>query len=101
MKLPWTWKIKELYINGSLRVVGINLYAVWNTFVYKVFKFFDTIRKDLTFKFYYPVIETTMKIYVKVQEIEIVDSVYITNDEIDAVLVTADGEIYVRKFKTF
>ena len=42
-----------------------------------------------------------MKIYVKVQEIEIVDSVYITNDEIDAVLVTADGEIYVRKFKTF
>lgn len=54
MKLPWTWKIKKLYINGSLRVVGINLYAIWNTFVYKIFKFFDTIRKDLTFKFYYP-----------------------------------------------
>ena len=54
MKLPWTWKIKKLYINGTIGFCNINFYGKWNTIIYKVFKFIDTIRKNLIFNFYYP-----------------------------------------------
>lgn len=47
-------KIKNLYINGNCTIkINIELYSIWNNFIFKIFKFcYDNRIPD----FYYPAI---------------------------------------------